>query len=140
MQLTINLSLKPKGFKEALDVFVACNQVRGMLVEIGVPSLEPYKTPKRVLWRLSQVNPSNVGGELKDPTYDHAANTFTFTLVPFGPRRDMIDHIKIMKCNVALSARMIKNIQGDVTRITAFDLVQAEDHIDTVTDNKGVIQ
>lgn len=127
MRVVINVAEQEPGYKEAVETYVAKHAVRGMLLEYGIPSLVHYKTLERQQWRLRQVNPANVCCEVKAPVYDESANTFTFTLIPRGPRRDALEHLWATGMNVVINTRMVKNPKGGIARILAFDILSEDE-------------
>ncbi|MNC12941.1 hypothetical protein D3C81_379260 [compost metagenome] len=126
-QTTINLTTKPEGYKEALEAYISRHKATGMQVEFGLPNLQPYKEPKRRLWRLGQVNPANVCAVLKEPVYNATAGTYTFVAHFHGGRNDALERYRD---KVTLSARMLKDKDGKVIEIMQLDFITTDGHVD----------
>jgi hypothetical protein len=124
----IDLNTKPEGYKEALEAYIAKHKVIGMQTEYGIPDLTPYKEPKRRLWRLQQINPSNVCAVLKEPVYDAGENSYSFVAHFHGGRRDALER---HRGKVTLGARMMRDSNGNVTEIMQLDFILTENQQDT---------
>lgn len=118
--VTIDLTQKPQGYKEALDKFIKARKAVGTLVEACPPDLVSYHTSVRRVWRVKQINPTQVcalvaHGYAKDDTY-------VITLSAAGPRRDLFDNLVELEKPFTLSTRIIVSETGKLLEIVGFDI------------------
>lgn len=126
MQIIINLLIKPEGYREALREYIASETYKvSPFLEWGNPVMPAGVVAEEVFNRIYQISEERICAKIIHIEIEDLVARFV--IVPHGKMAALIDPFK----KYTVATRMLKD--GAVVRkITTFDLIPVEDHIDYV--------
>lgn len=117
----IDLTQKPEGYVEALEVWLQETPVQAMC-ELDVPKKRMFMNMLAWFKRYSSVEVNRVCAMILNPVLDKDAMTFSGELVSYGPKGDVVEKMNGL---VRLSARMLRGTASrEVVKIYSFDVIQ----------------
>ncbi len=139
INVSIVMTNKPAGFKEALAKYLLSMKAKGALCEVEPPSLVPYHTSVRRCWRVKQTNPAQVGCMVAHSYTNETGDVYYLTLVATGPRRDLFEQLLRDNAPFSVSTRYIQNEAGKLLQVVGLDITVHHEPDTIVTQiKKGV--
>ena len=139
INVSIVMTNKPAGFKEALAKYLISMKAKGALCEVEPPSLVSYHTSVRRCWRVKQINPVQVGCMVAHSFTNEAGDVYHLTLAATGPRRDLFEQLLRDDTPFSISTRYIQNEAGKLLQVVGLDITTNKDPDTVVTQiKKGV--
>lgn len=126
MIITVDLTSKPKGYLESLQSFIDNDNLfpANGFCELGHPKILKGNIDDLMIDRVHLHYHNNACAKIMDVViYDNKAQ---FSLIKIGPKKADIED----EYQWTIGARSLKDPDGTITRITAFDLVKKTDHND----------